>query len=260
MSRHLPVFEHPGQRCRPVWREYVDGHCLESHWHDAGQLVFAARGIMELRCAQGFWVLSPQQGLWVPAGLVHSLRARGAVSLRSLYVHTSIQGLPESAQSLLVTPLLRELLLRAQPVGLETPADSREAHLMTLLVDEVRWARDLPLRLPMPAEARLQKLCSLLLATPSDGRSLEDWGREVGASVRTLARLFQAELGCTFQQWRQQVRVFAAIARLEQGEPVGNIAQALGYESPAAFTKVFRRLMGCAPSEFVATWPVRAPA
>lgn len=257
MSRHLPVFEHPHQRCRPVSREYPDGHRLAAHWHEAGQLVFAVRGIMELHCGDGFWVLSPQQGLWVPAGLAHSLRARGPVSLRTLYLHAELPGFSDQPQSLLVTPLLRELLLRAQPVDAQTPADSREAHLMTLLLDEVRWARDLPLRLPMPVEARLQKLCAALLAAPADGRSLQAWGHEVGASVRTLSRLFQAELGCTFQHWRQQVRVFAAIARLEQGQPVGRVAMELGYESPAAFAKAFRRLIGCAPSTFSATWPIR---
>jgi AraC family transcriptional regulator of arabinose operon len=250
VSRHLPVFEHPGQRCRPVCREYADGQRLEAHWHEAGQLVFAVRGIMELQGAQGFWVLSPQQGLWVPAGVPHSLRARGAVSLRTLYVHQDVQGLPEVTQSLMVTPLLRELLLRARPIDEDTPADSHDALLMTLLLAEVRRARDLPLRLAMPAEPRLQKLCAAVLARPGDERSLEAWGQAVGASVRTLARLFRSELGCTFQHWRQQARMLAALPRLEQGEPVGHVAAELGYASPAAFAKAFRRLMGCAPSAF----------
>jgi AraC-like DNA-binding protein len=260
VSRHLPVFEQPGQLCRPVCREYADGQCLDAHWHEAGQLVFARQGIMELRCAQGCWVLSPQQALWVPARLPHSLRARGVVSLRTLYLHPQIPGLPAQPHSLLVTPLLRELLLSARPLAQDSATDSREAHLMALLLDEVRRARELPLRLPMPMEPRLQKLCAALLATPEDSRSLEQWGQQVGASVRTLARLFRAELGCTFQHWRQQARVFAAIARLEQGEPVGRIALELGYESPAAFAKVFRRLLGCAPSAYQATWPIRAQA
>ncbi|MEE1890692.1 AraC family transcriptional regulator [Pseudomonas carassii] len=260
MKQHLPVFEHPGQRCRPVCREYADGQRLSPHWHEAGQLVFATRGIMELRCAQGFWVLSPQQGLWVPAGLEHSLRARGQVSLRTLYLHPQTCELADQPYSLLVTPLLRELLLSARAIDQSTLPDSREAHLMALLLDELRWVRDVPLRLAMPAEPRLQKLCAALLEDPANGRALEDWGHEVGASVRTLARLFQAELGCTFQHWRQQARVFAAIARLHKGEPVGRIAQELGYESPAAFAKVFRRLMGCAPSVFSASWPIRTHA
>jgi AraC family transcriptional regulator of arabinose operon len=251
-TRHLAVFTRADERVKPVSREYAEGQVLPEHWHEAGQLIYASQGIMELHCDQDIWVISPQQALWMPAGRAHSLRARSQVSLRTLFVHAQLDShaLAREPQSLLVTPLLRELILRASPIDHDTPADSHQAHLITLLLDEVRWAQRLELRLQMPRDSRLQKLCSGLLSTPGDKRSLAEWGQQVGASARTLSRLFHTELGSHFLLWRQQVRVYTAIARLSQGEPIVRIATDLGYDSAGAFSKAFRRLLGCSPRDY----------
>lgn len=72
----------------------------------------------------------------------------------------------------------------------------------------------------------------------------------MGASGRTLARLFRREIGMTFGAWRQQARLIEALARLGTGEPVTHVALDLGYESPSAFTAMFRRSLGVTPSRY----------
>ena len=72
------------------------------------------------------------------------------------------------------------------------------------------------------------------------------------ASVRTLARLFQADLGMGFAEWRRQVQLATAIAALIQGEPIGRIAASLGYRANS-FSDMFRRELGLAPSEYLAS-------
>ncbi|MGZ3016753.1 helix-turn-helix domain-containing protein, partial [Pseudomonas aeruginosa] len=74
----------------------------------------------------------------------------------------------------------------------------------------------------------------------------------VGASSRTLARLFLSELGVTFVHWRHQVRLAAALPRLAAGEAVARIAVDLGYQTPSAFSAMFRRLTGSTPSRYFA--------
>lgn len=83
-----------------------------------------------------------------------------------------------------------------------------------------------------------------LLENPADERSLEDWAPQVGASARTLARLFVSETGLTFAEWRRQVRLLEAIDRLGKGQAVTRVALDLGYESPSAFIAMFRRTLG----------------
>ena len=49
------------------------------------------------------------------------------------------------------------------------------------------------------------------------GVGLEDLAAVAGASSRTLARLFRAETGLSFRQWRQQARMTEAMGALTTG-------------------------------------------
>ncbi|MGV8267592.1 helix-turn-helix domain-containing protein, partial [Pseudomonas aeruginosa] len=61
-----------------------------------------------------------------------------------------------------------------------------------------------------------------------------------------------SELGVTFVHWRRQVRLAAALPRLAAGEAVARIAVDLGYQTPSAFSAMFRRLTGSTPSRYFA--------
>lgn len=251
-THFVPVFKADDERLKTVSRDYVDGYRLHEHWHECAQLIFATSGVMELTCKQGFWMISPQQALWVPQSVEHHLKARGDVHLRTVYLHESVHfnEFPKTPQSLVVSPLLRELILRAEPVSATTAPTSREYHHMLLLLDEIKWVNAIPLELQMPRDGRLQKICLALLQNPGDSRTLEDWGDRVGASTRTLSRLFQAELGMSFILWRQRARIYSALPRLHQGEAVIQIAADLGYDSAGAFSTAFKRVLGASPRDF----------
>lgn len=94
------------------------------------------------------------------------------------------------------------------------------------------------------------RLCAALRRNPADARTLDAWGVAVGASARTLARLFMTETGLSFAAWRAQVRLLAALARLAAGEKVTSVALDLGYDSPSAFIAMFRRQLGVTPSRY----------
>ena len=72
-----------------------------------------------------------------------------------------------------------------------------------------------------------------------------------GQSSRSLARLFLKETGTSFSTWRQHTRLMLALPRLAAGEPVTRVALDLGYASPSAFTRMFRRVLGVSPSEYL---------
>ena len=100
-----------------------------------------------------------------------------------------------------------------------------------------------PFQIPWPRDRRLQAICAAILDQPGLSRSIEDWGDEVGASARTLIRLFQSELGLNYRQWVQQLRLADAVCRLALGEPVARVAASLGC-SASAFSAMFRRALG----------------
>lgn len=54
----------------------------------------------------------------------------------------------------------------------------------------------------------------------------------------------------SFSKWRQQARLLSGIRMLAEGVPISTVAMDLGYESPSAFSAMFRRALGVAPSEY----------
>lgn len=76
-------------------------------------------------------------------------------------------------------------------------------------------------------------------------------GKKVGASERTLARLFREETQLSFSEWRQQIRLLEAVCNLARGVAVGQLAHELGYASPSAFIAMFRKKLGVSPQRYI---------
>jgi AraC-like DNA-binding protein len=96
-------------------------------------------------------------------------------------------------------------------------------------------------------------MCNALLAEPANTQTLGEWAQRAGASERTLARLFEKELGMSFGQWRQQARLAHAAPLIARGMPLSQVADQLGYASQSAFTAMFRKTFGCPPTAFFNT-------
>jgi AraC-like DNA-binding protein len=234
--------------------DYAAGEVLQAHRHARGQLIYASQGIMTVTTEGsavhlgGAWVVPPSQALWMPPRRVHAIRMGGRVAMRTLYLRGDIAGfMPETPQVLAVSQLLRELVLRMTALS---PRADRAGHMTQLILEELAAAPSLDLRLTMPRDARLRRLCRAVLEHPGDRRKLPELARIAGASTRSLARLFQSELGLSFTAWRRQAQLLEALRRLAEGVPVTTVALDLGYSTPSAFTHMFRRSLGMVPSRF----------
>jgi AraC-like DNA-binding protein len=241
---------------RPVaaWaNDYAAGIRLAPHRHSRGQLVFAASGVMNVTTAQGTWVVPPSRAVWVPAAVEHAIAMSGTVAMRTVYVRKeAARGLPKAPCVLSVSPLLRELILRAMALPPLYRPRSAAGRVMGLILDEIRSLPVMPLELRMPRDPRLLRLCSIVLDDPGGTEGFERLARKSGASTRTLARLFRRETGLSFTRWRQQARLMEALRRLAAGAPITVVALDLGYATPSAFTYMFRRALGVPPSRFYA--------
>ena len=145
--------------------------------------------------------------------------------------------------------LLRELILAVDEAPSDALSIEHNRLVARLILLELDKARRLRLRLPLPRDPRLQRLCATLLADPSDTRTLADWSRVAGASERTLSRLFAQEMGLSFLEWRRRMRFQNALEALSKGEPISRVAAENGYRSSSAFAAAFRRSMGFKPSQ-----------
>src|SRR5450756_2034264 len=232
---------------------YDHGHRIKPHWHARAQFIFAVAGTMRVRTARRVWIVPPTRALWVPARTVHEVQMYGVVQMRSLYVNGAAgAGMPSSCVVLNVTPLLKELIVRAVALPATYDENGDEGLLMRLLMAEVRRLPPCALDLPLPDSADLTRLCERVLADLSTRRPCDLDANDLQTSTRTLYRRFLRETGITFARWKQQARLLESIRRLAEGVPVTTIALDLGYGSPSAFSTMFRRSMGIAPRAFTA--------
>ncbi len=234
-------------------RDQDTGQYNEPHSHRHGQLLYAASGVMRVATPTGLWVLPPRRALWIPPQVVHDQRMLSPVQMRSVYIEPEAAGrFGDSCKVVEISSLLRELILALAEQSIEYPQEGRNAHVVALILSELERARTLPLQVPWPRDRRLVSVCTAILENPEQAHSVDYWADRVGASSRTLIRLFQHETGLNFRHWVQQVRLATAIDRLDRGHPIGHIAHALGYDSQSAFSAMFRRVMGESPREFMA--------
>src|SRR6202161_4873428 len=64
---------------------YRKGARLDPHFHREAQLVYAARGTMQVTTPKGRWLVPPDRAVWVPAFLEHSIDVLADIDMRTLY-------------------------------------------------------------------------------------------------------------------------------------------------------------------------------
>ncbi|MGD9055555.1 MAG: helix-turn-helix transcriptional regulator [Desulfobacterales bacterium] len=232
-------------------KEFPSGDLIESHQHTRSQLLYASTGVMTVTTDEGIWVVPPLRAVWIPAQTQHQIKASGNLSMRTLYIDPDhCVRTPKQCCVVTVSPLLRELILHAVKMPTYYPLDSPEERIMTVILDQIQHLDVKPLSLPIPKEIRLNKIFRELSKNPGDKRTLEEWGKLVGATRRTLTRLFHSELGMSFGQWRQQIRILESLRRLAMNDPVITVAMDLGYDSPSAFISMFKKALGKTPGQY----------
>ncbi len=231
--------------------EYPPGYTTYHHWHRWTQLAFATSGVITVTTAQGIWVVPQQHAVWIPARIEHDIRTTGSVSMRNTYIRQGeFPWLPSNCCVVTVTPLMRELILRAADFPHCYELNGHQERIISLLLDEIKELHLMPLHLPEPKDSRLRTIAALIKQDPADRRTLREWGRKVGAGSRTLSRLFLADTGMTFRHWQRQVRLLDGLIRLAEGQSVTEVALELGYETPSAFIAMFRRALGVTPGQY----------
>jgi AraC-like DNA-binding protein len=239
---------------RPIASRKTDmpnGRITQRHHHMRAQLLYGSKGVLTVETAAGIWVVPPLRAVWIPPMIDHEASARGVVTVRSIYFHPSIiADLPTECSVVTVSPLLREMIMKAVEMPTLYDEDGPDGRFMAVLLDQIRALPETPLHLPVTDHPHLTPIYQCLSENPADTRGLEKWAEQIGASTRTLTRLFQKETGMSFRQWRQQVRLLEALTRLAGGAPVTNVAMDLGYESQSAFIAMFKKALGKTPGKY----------
>ena len=253
-KRQSAIFDrigHSGIAVAARIQDYRPGHTVPLHFHERDQLVYATRGVMTVRSADGTWVVPPHRGVWIPANTPHTINMSGVVAMRTLYLRPRIaRRLPRTCCVVNVSPLLKELILHACTLKSLATRNKRECHVIESILDQLEAIQTIPLQLPHVSDARASRVAQRLLGDPGNTQTLAKLCKGTGASKRTVERLFQQETGMTFGKWRQQLRLMQAMRLLADGAKVTHAALEAGYSTPSAFIAMFRKSLGTTPTAY----------
>lgn len=236
------------------------GYRIEAHHHDWHQLVYATEGVLTVATETGAWVVPPERGVWIPAGLRHSVRMTGTVRMQTLYARprgseawagAGAEPLwPTTCSVLGVTPLVRELILEVVRIGMLFSDVEDHVRLAAVLASRLENIREVPLEVTLPTDPRARRVADRAREDLAVQRTIAELSVGCGASARTVERIFRRETGLTFARWLQRVRALRALELLASGESVTRAALAVGYDSPSAFIAMFKRVLGRTPGAY----------
>jgi AraC-like DNA-binding protein len=238
-----------------IANHYRKGTRLDTHMHREAQLVYAARGTMQVTTPKGRWLVPPDRAVWVPARLAHSIDVLADIDMRTLYFDLAWLSREQRGADLDkefvvgVSPLLHETILALFDGRKDR---GRTELLIQLVMLEMHQSDDSATFIPLPQEPRCRRAAGIVLDDPTAPHDIETLADQVGTSARTLSRLFTSETQLSFKSWRQRARIAAAIERLSTDTNVSikQVAAELGYASLPAFSHAFRQVTGRTPTEF----------
>jgi AraC-like DNA-binding protein len=230
---------------------------MASHIHSRGQLTLTLLGTLQVELPAGTMTIPSGKAVWIPAGTEHAERLNTGASLLTLRLDPSLTAAAQLLRSrtFTVAPLLRELAFRIAARGGVDGGVPEDVRLAQVLVDEILVSQDAALDLPAPRDPRALQLSRLVEDAPAERSSISTLAGRVGASRRTLERIFQSETGMSVGEWRQRLRLHHALRLLAERRPLADVAAECGYGSATAFILAFKKRFGVTPHRYRALDP-----
>ncbi len=250
---HTAFILDPDQPVLTHGRDFEAEASSEPHRHPRGQLLWAAEGVLRVTSDDQVWIVPSSHAVWIPGNCVHHLVTETAARTRNLYIDPSVpvRRQDKGCAMLLLTPLMREIILRLS-ADRQSDDPTRFQRLGWVAIDEIERLESAQLNLPAGQDIRLRRLIGHMVRYPETQHTLPELANIAGGSLRTMERLFKAETGMSFRQWRSRLRLLSSIEYLNQGKSSTSIAHTLGYRSASAFIAAFRQQFGCSPQRFAA--------
>ncbi|WP_439651399.1 AraC family transcriptional regulator [Photobacterium atrarenae] len=239
----------------PVWVKTIampKGWVDEMHCHDWHQLIFPVRGLVQTQAGQSQFLVPHTSALFVPAGVHHESVAITETSFIGLYLNPRYgRDYGQHLRPLEMTPFFKALVLELrQRCQAPEQGHDKTLRLLAVLFDQIHDGDGYSYQLLVPQDRRVKLMFERLTAEPALTWSLAQWGEVVGASERTLSRLFLKEFNTTFALWRQHLRLVYSLSLLESSLPVQAIAHQVGYQNDSSYIKAFKARFGMTPQQF----------
>ncbi|MCR9364535.1 AraC family transcriptional regulator [Vibrio antiquarius] len=238
----------------PVLVKTIDmpkGYIDALHQHTWHQIIFPIKGLLQTQTEHYQHLVPHTSALFVTAGVQHESIALSNTIFVGIYLNPAFGATYEpQVRTIALTPFLNELLqeIRRQCEG-ET-SHEEVLHLLVVLHDQILKSNVQTFQLLLPQDRRLKLIFEQLTDEPALSCSLKEWGEKIGASERTLSRLFAKEFNTSFLLWRQQIRLIYSLSLLDESLPIQAIADLVGYQNDSSYIKAFKAYFDMTPQQF----------
>ncbi|MGH9212569.1 MAG: AraC family transcriptional regulator [Acidimicrobiales bacterium] len=223
------------------------------HWHPCHQVEYALRGVAEVETPAGRYLLPPQQAIWIPANLPHATTLHDVRSVSVFFDPAVLPGPTDRPRVLAAAPVIREMIAHGVRWPISRPESDRDADAFFDVLGRLvlEWLdQEVPLWLPTTSDPVVAAVIAYTNRHLADVTAASVC-RAVGLSERTMRRRFPAVVGMTWRAYTLQSRLLRALARLAEDEgSILDVAIAVGFDSPSAFTRAFQRHIGESPSSY----------
>lgn len=256
------------QDCYPLAMGYYDralGHRMQrsAQEHEDHLLLYCVQGLGRLRLARQVIPVRPGMLVLLPAGQAHAYEADDAQPWSLYWAHAAGARVPDFLHPLLagqpcalLAPGVQPALMADWRALLDTRSPGFEPAALQLAAARLRQLlAHLALvagRSPGPRSrldvAALQQFMQARLAEPL---SLAVLAAQAGMERFHFAKTFRRLTGQSPLQHFLHLRMHRACEWLDEGEGrIGEIAQRLGYDDAAYFSRQFREVIGMSPSAY----------
>lgn len=239
---------------------FVD-HAYPPHTHDTWTVFLVDEGAVRYDLHRRPRAAEPALVSILPPHVVHDGRPaeEGGYRKRVIYVETSLLG-EELVGPAVDRPVVPDPDLRRRVADLHDALACRDAVLeadtrLHFVLERIRAALGSPP--PEPTARRdddvAEELRALLDAHVFEPLTVTEVAARLGESSTRLTRAFSRAFGIAPHAYVTARRLDAARDRILAGEPLADVAAAVGFYDQAHLTRHFRSLLGTTPGRFAAS-------
>lgn len=254
------------------------------HWHTEIELIYVNEGQITFLVAEDSYTLHQGQGLFINSNTLHSASPCGnqksmyhsivfhpallfgyeQSSLAAKYldplIHSNLHYLTFDGSSAYHQPILdvMEVLMRLN-LGKDFCYELEcKVHLTKLWILLLRQLKNIEyivgVRSPQQSldELRAKEALSFIESHYAEPLTLNDIADSIHISNSECCRCFKRCINLTPFEYLMKYRIYIATSQMLHDEitSIADIASAVGFNSSSYFNKLFRKYMGCTPTQF----------
>lgn len=263
----------------------TDSRMIRWHWHEEIEIDYITKGEVYITCNDTSLLAKQGDIVFINQNVKHFMTpAERGFSLQSIVIHpififgfgqlemeqkyispvlhdVSLKQLllsTESSDYSLYLPLIKEIIaLNTQKkTGYELLTKAALLHLWKHLYDHLSLSASSPKnKLTIQDEQRVKQAILYIQEHFMEAITLTDISSSILVSKSECCRCFKRALNITPFEYLMKYRIAEASKRMHKRsqESISEIAGAVGFNNTSYFNKIFKKYMGCTPSQYRST-------